>query len=123
MNLIWWIVVLAAGVLVVGFAIAVLVGAKAPPEITGKAMLKKRLKHYGVEPHHLPDECLAEIANVWALKARIMRGDATRNWSEELIRDVDGAALLISMHLREDLEEDDKERWPGPILKKYHVTK
>jgi len=103
-----------------GFA----VGAAAPPEVSGKALMKQTAKQYGVDIGRIPENAWDEMVKNCISQAKVMSNlPGTESFPTYLVSAVEGTANLIVEALKPDSRSPLAEGWVREILKKHGVLK
>jgi hypothetical protein len=100
MDTIWWIVFAVVALPMGWVLLKAIVGATVPKNLSGRQLLKKRLKSLGVDPARLGDECLSEIVEQAHDMADLMRRATGEGFTTEFVGNLENHAYMISAYFK-----------------------
>lgn len=101
------------------------IGAVAPPEVSGKALMKQTAKQYGVDVGRIPENAWDEMTTNCIGQARMLSsfGASKDHFTTELVNAAEGTATLIAEALDPKSRSPLATGWVRDILVKHGVLK
>lgn len=95
-----WILALAVGAVIAWFLLGIVMAILAPPETSGKLLLKKECQKQGVAIELIPDaafdEMVASSVKFAKFTAQFGRDTGERNWRSNLVLSLENEAVVVA---------------------------